>query len=55
MKTTEEKLRYEVFCLRISEQTKQRLKIKKQRSGLSWNKFIMSLLNKNEQKFKNKQ
>lgn len=39
-------LQYKIKCIRMDEKTWQRLKDKRKRSGLSWNKFLLELLNK---------
>jgi len=41
-----EKIEYKVFAMRLNEETKKKLKDKRAKSGLSWNLFIMSLLEK---------
>jgi len=43
----DDKIKYNSFNLRLSEKTKKLLKQKKVASGLSWNLFIYSLLDKN--------
>lgn len=37
-------------CLRISDKTWEKLKDKRKRSGLSWNLFIVKLLENNEKR-----
>jgi hypothetical protein len=39
-----EKIRYKPFSIRISEKTKNDFSEKRKKSGLSWNKFIISLI-----------
>lgn len=42
-------LQYKIKCIRMDEKTWQRLKDKRKRSGLSWNRFLLKLLdNKKE-------
>lgn len=40
----EKNIKYKVFTLRLGENTKDLLKKKKLKSGLSWNLFIYKLL-----------
>lgn len=44
MERKNEIIKYKVFALRLSEETREKLKDKQKRSGLSWNLFIMKLL-----------
>jgi len=37
-------LKYRVFPIRLSEETKERLKREYKKCGVSWNKFIADLL-----------
>jgi len=39
-----ETIKYKVFALRLSEETKKKLIEKQKRSGLSWNLFMLKLL-----------
>jgi len=43
--TKDEKIKYEVFSLRLDERTKKKLIEKRIESGLSWNRFLLKLLN----------
>ena len=45
-KSKEEKIKYDVFSVRLHKGTKKLLMEKKIKSGLSWNRYIYSLLNK---------
>jgi len=42
-----EKIKYKVFALRLHEETKSELIKRQKKSGLSWNLFIVKLLNTN--------
>ena len=42
--TKQEKIKYKVFALRLHEETKKKLIDKQKRSGLSWNLFVLKLL-----------
>ena len=42
----EEKIKYDVFSVRLHKGTKKLLMEKKIKSGLSWNRYIYSLLKK---------
>lgn len=42
----EEKIRYKTKPIRMADETWERLKSKKIRSGLSWNLFLVELLKK---------
>ena len=45
-KRKNEKIEYKVFTLRLHEETKKKFIDKQKRSGLSWNRFLLELLNK---------
>ena len=45
-KQEKETIEYQVFTLRLHEETKKKLITKRKRSGLSWNLFIVKLLEK---------
>lgn len=47
-----EKVKYKVFSFRLHEGTKKKLIEKQKRSGLSWNKFILELINIGEKENK---
>lgn len=42
------KIKYKVFNLRLHEETKKKLNDRWKRSGLSWNLFVLKLLEKKE-------
>jgi len=44
MKRKNEIIKYEVFALRLHKETKKKFKDKHKRSGLSWNLFVLKLL-----------
>lgn len=46
----EEKIKYKVFTLRLHEETKKKLIKQRQKSGLSWNLFLLELLEKQNEK-----
>lgn len=46
MKRKQEKIKYKVFTIRLHEETKQNLIKKRNKSGLSWNRFIYKILEK---------
>lgn len=48
-------LEYKNRVIRMNDKTWLNLKEKRKRSGLSWNLFLVELIKKNEQTFKNKQ
>lgn len=43
-KDKNEKIKYEVFSLRLDERTKKKLIEKRIISGLSWNRYLLKLL-----------
>lgn len=45
-KRKNETIKYKVFAIRLNEETKTNLIKKWKRSGLSWNLFVLELLNK---------
>jgi hypothetical protein len=47
-------LKYRVFPIRLSEETKGRLKREYKKCGVSWNKFIADLLDQYDSKPVNK-
>ncbi len=53
MNKEKDKIQYPTFTVRLSKETIQLLKQRKIESGLSWNRFIYKLLDK-ERKDKNK-
>ena len=53
-KRKEEKIKYKVFTLRLHEQTKDKFIKKWERSGLSWNLFVLKLLEQDENKKKHR-
>lgn len=46
VKRKNEIIKYKVFALRLNEETKKTLIKKQKQSGLSWNLFILKLLDK---------
>jgi len=44
IKRKNEKIKYDVFTIRLHKGTKQKFKDKHKRSGLSWNLFLLKLL-----------
>lgn len=44
--TKEEKIKYDVFSVRLHAGTKKLLIDKRKKSGLSWNRYIYQLLTK---------
>lgn len=46
-KREKEIIEYQVFTLRLHEETKKNLIAKRIKSGLSWNRFVLELLKKN--------
>lgn len=46
VKKKQKDLEYKVFHIRLSEETKEQLKVKWKESGKSWNLFIKELINK---------
>lgn len=47
-------LKYRVFPIRLSEETKGRLKMEYKKCGVSWNKFITDLLDQYDTELVNK-
>ncbi len=45
-KRKDEIIKYKVFALRLHEETKKKFIQRQKRSGLSWNLFLLELLNK---------
>lgn len=42
----DEKIKYKVFTIRLHEETKKKFIEKRKNSGLSWNLFLLKLLEK---------
>lgn len=47
--TLKEKIRYKVFTIRLHEETKKKFIEKRIESGLSWNRFLLKLLDNKKQ------
>lgn len=45
-KRKNEKIKYEVFALRLHQETKKKFIQGRIKSGLSWNRYLLELLNK---------
>jgi hypothetical protein len=45
-KRENEKIRYNVFSVRLHEGTKKSLIEQRKKTGLSWNRFLLSLITK---------
>jgi hypothetical protein len=45
-KSVEKNIKYDVFSIRLHEETKKKLIKKQKQSGLSWNLFILKLTEK---------
>lgn len=46
IKRQEEKIKYKVFTIRLHEETKKKFIDERKKSGLSWNLFLLKLLDK---------
>jgi hypothetical protein len=53
-KEKDKNLKYRVFPIRLSEETKARLKTEYKKCGVSWNKFVVDLLKQYDSKPFNK-
>jgi len=53
-KRKEEKIKYKVFTLRLHEQTRDKFIKQCKRSDLSWNLFVLKLLEQNESQKKHR-
>lgn len=46
MTKKKEKIEYKVYCFRLNEQTYKRMFEDRLKSGLSWNRYILELIEK---------
>ena len=46
----EDKIKYKAKCIRMDERTWKKLKDKRAKSGLSWNRYILTLVDEDYRK-----
>lgn len=52
-KKKQDKIHYKAYSFRLNEKTYERLCKGRDKENLSWNRFIVKLLDKHEQKYRN--